>query len=181
MMKKRNTLFGVALLVAVLMLGIGYALTSGPLKINGTATANTATEGFNVYFESASAGQAAEGVSSTATVTEDNKVAEMTVSLTNVGDSQTATFVVKNDSVDGLKAQLDKSKVHVYKTAAGTEVFTSDYFTVTTSWDATGVEIASGDTANLTVTVTLKKAVAGESAVTENFYVVLDEFTAVAE
>ena len=181
MMKKRNTFFGVALLVAVLMLGIGYAITSGPLKINGTATANTATEGFNVYFSNAQADEASEGVSSTAEVTADNKVAEMTVSLTNVGDSQTATFTVKNDSDAGLKAKLNSSSVHVYSNAAGTEEFSSDYFAISTSWDNTGVEIGSQQEAELTVTVELIKAVAGESAVEENFYVVLDEFTAIAE
>jgi len=181
MMNKRNTFLGVALLIAVLMLGIGYALTSGPLKINGTATANTATEGFNVYFSGAEAGTATTGASSTAEVTADTKVAEMTVTLTNVGDSQTATFTVKNDSNAGLKAKLNKDNVHIYKNATGTEVFSSDYFTVTTSWTNTGIEIPSQQEEELTVTVELKKAVADDTPVEEKFYIVLDEFTAVAE
>lgn len=180
-MKRKNTLFGVSMLVAVLMLGIAYALTSGPLKINGTATANTATDGFNVYFSNASNETATATASSTATITDDNKVAEMTVSLTNVGDSQYAKFKVKNDSDAGLKAKLNSSNIHIYSSIDTQTVFDSEYFSVTTDWDQTGVEIASQQEAELTVTVELIKAVAGETAVVENFYIVLDEFTAIAE
>lgn len=182
-MKKKNTFLGVALLIAVLVLGIGYALTTGPLTIEGTATANQSATSFNVKFTNATADEEITDsesnvlASSSAQVTSDS-VATMTVDLTNVGDSQTVTFEVTNDSQAGLKAVIDPANVKIYKHGT-TEDFSSEYFTVTQSI-TDSVEIASQDKTTFTVTVELKKAVIGD-AVTEKFDVVLSDITAEEE
>ena len=86
-MKKRNTYVGLILLVAVLMLGIGYAATAQVLKVTGTATGVYSQENFNVVFESAKAGDYdgnnAEGVTASIDTANDetSRTAVMTVEL----------------------------------------------------------------------------------------------------
>jgi len=186
-MRRKNTLLGVGLLLAVIGLGIGYALDTITLKVNGTATVKEGSS-FNVYFSNATqdATQVTDEKESTAEVTSDTKVAEMTATLTNVGDSQTATFEITNASQEGMAAKISKDNVLICSTAdCTTSDFASDYFNVTTSI-ANDITIPAGDdnTANITVTVSLKKAFVGTTDVTsktENFYVVLKDVEAVSE
>lgn len=180
-MKKKNTLLGVALLVAVLMLGIGYAIDAVDLTINGTATAQEGDASFVVKLTDAKVDTTQTDTSkATANVATNGLSATMDVTLTNVGDSQTATFTVTNDSLKGLGAKLTAANVTVTGAAE-----TSNYFTIT--HDVKDAELASeGGTTTFTVTVTLDKAYVGTaedaaSSVTENFTIVLNGIEAYAE
>ncbi len=190
-MNNKKTMTALLVLVAVVALGIGYAAITQTLKVNGTATAKESAAAFDVHFKSAAAdanqiAPTAENkqkeVSSTAGVTEDNKVAQMSVTLTDVDDEQTCTFTVENTSLDGIKAIIKPSSVKITSDAAGTTPFTSDYFTITTNIasDITIPSTAGSNTDTFTVTVKLKKPYIdtseqqNEPTHTENFYVILD-------
>ncbi|MBQ7105189.1 MAG: hypothetical protein IJN90_04960 [Bacilli bacterium] len=179
-MKKKNSFLVVALLIAVLMLGVGYALTTLDLNVTGTATAKDAASSFDVEFTDATAGTATSTASSTATIG-DGETATMSATLTNVGESQTVTFTVKNNSQKGLAAKLTAANVKVYA-SDGTTPYASSYFTVTPT--VSDVTIAAGQTTTFTVTVTLNKAYVGSDAgtsVTENFKIILEDIEAVQE
>ena len=191
MKKKKNTLLAVGLLVAVISLGIGYAISTQTLKVEGTATAQESGTSFNVKFTGAQADtelKDTDGVtvlaSSSASVTANEKVATMNVTLTNVGNSQTVTFTVTNASQAGLAAKILKDNVKIYEKGTTNE-YSSEYFDVATNI-ANDITIASGtnNTATFTVTVTLKKAYVGtddSTEITEEFDVVLEGVTAVQE
>ena len=104
----------------------------------------------------------------------------MTVTLTNVGDSQTGTFKIENGSAEGIKAVLNKDNIKICKDADCANEFTSDYFDVVTSLnDSITIPSKKGgadNTKTFTVTVSLKKAAVEEQ--TENFYVVLKDIEA---
>lgn len=190
-MNKNKTLIALLLLVAAVTLGIGYAAITQTLKINGTATARESASAFNVHFISATPDPTQitpsdennqKEVSSTASVTSNNKIAEMSVTLTDVDDSQTCTFTVENTSLDGIQAIIKPSNVKITSDASGQIPFTSDYFTVTTniSSDIRIPSTTGSNTDTFTVTVTLKKpyidtsSEQNEPTHTENFYVILD-------
>lgn len=143
-MKKNKTLLGVALLIAVLMLGVGYALESRQLSLTGTATANPTDANFIVEFSSAEANNASDtatftGTSATYTVN----------SLTEVGQTAVVTFKIKNMSKAGINANITAGEIA--KTDNG------NYFEVTSDLkDNTNVAI-NGE-ATYTVTVKLIKA-----------------------
>lgn len=191
MKKKKNTLLAVGLLVAVIGLGIGYAISTQTLKVEGTATAKESGTSFNVKFTNAVAGTEVKDTdttttlaSSTASVTSD-KVAEVSVDLTNVGNSQTITFTVQNASQAGLSAKISKDNVKIYKKGTN-ETFSSEYFDITTNInnDITISSASGSNTATFTVTVTLKKAFVGSGSTTEKtetFDVVLEGIEAVQE
>ena len=191
MKNKKNILLAVSLLVASIGLGIGYAVSTQNIKVEGTATAQESGTSFNVKFTNAQPDTEIKDIdnttvlaSSTAEITSEN-VAKMTVYLTNVGNTQTATFTVTNASQTGLSAKISKDNVKIYKQGT-TETFDSQYFDVTTNISS-NITIPSGDTNNtatFTVTVKLKKAFIGEGAddsTTEMFDIVLEEIEAIQE
>lgn len=171
-MKKKNTLLGVLMLVAVLALGIGYALTADNLVISGTATAQEAAD-FKVKFtETVTVADGDEAEVITAEKTGD-LTATMSVKLAKVGDTATATFEVTNASEAGLNAVV--GNVGAYVKGSTEAEFTSEYFEVTV--EPTGTDkIAVNGTATVKVTVKLIKA--SVDGVTENFDVVLSDITA---
>lgn len=190
-MNNKKTIVALLLLVAVVALGIGYAAITQTLKVNGTATAKESATAFDVHFSAASADATQvtpssannqKEVSSTASVTADDKVAQMSVTLTDVNDEQTCTFTVENTSLDGIKAIIKPNSVKITSDAAGQTPFTSDYFTITTNIasDITIPSTAGSNTDTFTVTVKLKKPYVDTSSEhnqpthTENFYVILD-------
>lgn len=194
MKNKKNSMIIIAMLIAVVCLGIGYALSTTSLTINGTATAKENTD-FDVYFTKAEADSTQvttgddEKTSTAALVSADSnnhsKVAEMKVVLKKVGSSQTATFTVENGSAEGLAAKIKGSNVLICKTADCTSSdFSSDYFNVTTSLTDTTIASkkaaeSSFHTTDFTVTVTLKKSAVTEQE--ENFFVVLKDIEAVQD
>lgn len=190
-MNNKKTIIALLLLVAVLALGIGYAAITQTLKINGTATARESAAAFDIHFIDATADtnqttpsseNNQKEVSSTAAITSNNKVAQMSVTLTDVNDSQTCTFTVENTSLDGIQAIIKPSNVKITSDASGQTPFTSEYFTITTNItsDITIPSTTGSNTSAFTVTVSLKKPYIDtsqeqtEQTHTENFYVILD-------
>lgn len=190
-MNNKKTLITLLLLLAVVTLGIGYAAVTQTLKINGTATAKESATAFEIHFSNATPDETQitpteqnnqKQVSSTASITADNKVAQMSVTLTDINDEQTCTFTVENTSQDGIKAIIKPSNVTIYANPELTTAYSSDYFDVTTSITS-NLEVSStagSNTATFTVTVKLKKAYVDSTEQqnapthTENFYIKLD-------
>ena len=163
-MKKKNTFLSIALLLAVVVLGVGYAASSGPWVIEGTATAKASD--LDVKFTTAT------GDGNPTVVSE--KLGEMTVELTEIGETATATFTIKNNSKTGIAADINPDTITV---TYADDATSSDYFNVTHSLAKTA--LASGEETTLTVTVELKKV--GLTNVTETFKVSINEITARAE
>lgn len=178
-MKKKNTFLGVALLIAVLMLGIGYALTIDGLKITGTATAVEDGSNFSVKFTAAETDY--ENVNAELDSTDpDGKTAIMEVTLGTVGDSASAYFTIENTSASGIAAVIDPSNITI--TGPGGAEYDATYFDITYDFGQTDeIELnAQKPSEQLLVTVTLNKAVIGAD-VENQFFITLDGITAKAE
>ena len=146
-MKKKRTFLGVALLIAVLVLGVGYAAITKNLSISGTASATTNNENFKVKFEGTPVTDKTNAPSSTveATVTNDLTATINVSGLTTTNDTVTATYTIKNESPE-LSADLAVGSI-----ANDNAV----YFEVTANLAAS--TIAKGDSTTVTVTVKLIK------------------------
>lgn len=143
----RNTkaIVGLVLLVAVLLVAVGYAaITATQLTINGTANATTKQENFNVEFTGTPTVSNADNVE--AKLVEGKPLnAIMNVSkLTAKGDTATATYTIANTSAD-LSAVL----------SATTTNTNDEYFKITQN--IAKATVAAGDTTTITVTVELIK------------------------
>lgn len=166
-MKNRKTVVVAFLLIATLLLGVGYAALNDTLTIAGQANVTTgkAEDALNedVYFYSATASSTTgtSGVADTASVLTDKDRASFTVhSLALGGETATFTFVVYNES--NHEVTLSTPAVSIRDLIAdGTDVETDNdnVFTVTTSWSATTMAAAADPStptqATLTVTVKL--------------------------
>lgn len=172
-MKKKNTFIVVALLLAVVVLGVGYAAATGPWVINGTATASANTD-FDVDFTGTPT--VTDGVTANITQDDELKTAEMTVTLTTMDDEESATFTLTNNSPEGIKAVIDENSISVtYEGEDGEVTATaSEYFDV--AYELADTEIPSGESTTLTVTVKLKKVALTE--ITEKFKVSIGTITA---
>ena len=166
-MKKNKTLLGVALLIAVLVLGIGYALDTKDLQVGGDVTVATDDANFVVEFTHAEDDNA---TANDATIdASDAKLADFTVtSLTAVGDKAKATYTITNNSNVGINAEILE--------ATATETSNGDYFAVTPTLKYSDDDkiLEVGETATLEVLVELTKAPV-DAAVTGTFTV---DFTA---
>ena len=176
MKNKKKTFMGLALLLAVLVLGVGYALTADDLVVSLGATAEK-TGGFNVVF---SAAEKVTTDTATAKITEitttGDTTASMTVSLKNVGDTVTGKFTVKNASLAGINANFANANIVVDPDPA-----TSSYFTIVVEKDFTTSTVLTKDgETTFDVKVTLKKANVTDAEVTENFTITLSGIEAQA-
>ena len=166
-MKKNKTLLGVALLIAVLMLGIGYALSTTTLTVGGTVTVDPEQTNFVVKFTDAQDDNAA---ANEATIGDGTNATFTVTSLTAVGDTAVATYTVKNNSNVGINAKIAAATVNK-------ETANSEYYTATAKF-ADGTDVLEvGESATLTVTVKLDKAPV-DAAITGKFTV---SFTATPE
>ena len=149
-MKKRRSTIISFLLVAALLLGIGYAALTDVLDINGTADVNqsAAEEAFNtdIYFSNAVANDAGNVASVDAG---DNDMASFTASnLKGKDDVATFTFTITNDGdVDAV----------VTPTLAADGNSNAEYFSIVSDWNAQPKTVKSGESVTYTVTVTLLK------------------------
>ena len=144
-MKNKKTFVGIALLILVLVLGIGYAAISKNLTIDGSATVTATNDNFKVAFT----GETSVTGTDLATASATKGAIEGTLSVTGLkkaGDEVTAKYEVDNQS-NGLNANLAVS--HEVKND------TEHYFSVTSSVEDSS--IAVGDTTNVVVTVKLLK------------------------
>jgi uncharacterized repeat protein (TIGR01451 family) len=149
-MKNRKGLIAF-MLVAVMLLGIGYAALSDTLDITGSADVNqsAAEEAFNedIYFSAAVANE--EG--NTASINADNndKASFTANTLKGKGDKVTFTFTIKND---GDVAATVTPKLN--DTIGNTN---STYFDIKSDWEGRPKELAAHSEITYTVTVELLK------------------------
>ena len=161
-MKKKRTLTALAAVLAVLMLGVGYAAVANDiLTINGTASATPSDNNFVVEFDRDTTVGSTDGASGTYT---NATTATFSVSgLTAKGQTASATYTIKNSSSD-LSANLTAA-IGTMTNGEGGNEDDKTYFNVSYSFADT--TITAGGKTTLTVTVTmLKTPVAEDVSVT---------------
>ena len=150
-MKNRRNVVVAFLVVAVMLLGIGYAALTDVLDITGSVDVNqsAAEEAFNedIYFSAAVANQ--EG--NTASVNADNNdKASFTVkTFKGKGDVATFTFTIKNDG------DVDANVTPKLNATLGNT--NPEYFTIESDWDGDTKVLAAGQSITYTLTITMIK------------------------
>lgn len=150
-MKNRKTVVMAFLLVAVMLLSVGYAALTDVLDITGSADVNqsAAEEAFNedIFFSAAVANQ----TGNTASVNADNndKASFTANTLKGAGDTVTFTFTIKNDG-DVAATVTPKLNATLGNTLP-------EYFTVTSDWNGGTKTLAAHSEVTYTVTVALIK------------------------
>ena len=142
-MRDRKALMIIALLIAVLVLGVGYALNTIGLDLIGTVNVDPDDANFSVEFVGAST----DGDVNEVAYTVDEAVFTVN-SLAVVGDEATATFTLKNKSKAGVNASID---------AVVEEMSNGEFYTPTIDW-ADDTLLKPNEEKVMTVTVTLDKA-----------------------
>lgn len=170
--KKIYTL--VAILVAIVALGIGYAAVSTLLEIDGTATV-LESDGVKLEFTGTPTNSGTEDGNAAAINGSDSSKATCTVVLKNINDTATCSYTVANNSTDTTLTAANLA-INVYSDSGYSTTWvngntnpSSQYFDITSSIGAT--TLANAATTTATVTVTLKKENTTGSSITENFYV----------
>lgn len=146
-MRNKKTFIGLALFVAVLVLGVGYAAVTNNLIISGTANATVSDANFVVEFDTTvepTVTKSRETAEVTASITDTKTATIMIDGFTAKGDTATATYKIKNASPSDLSAQL-----------SATPSSTNEDFKVEYSFEET--EIAKDAFTTVTMTVTLEK------------------------
>ena len=142
-MKNRKKMITTALIVLVLLLGVGYATVSSvSLNINGTA--NAESKELQVFYDGVNSGTSDKVTAISSPDKE--RTATFTVENMTLDETVTMTFEVKNYETD-VNATLAAPSV--------TQNTKPEYFQVTTSCDKTTLN--AGDTATITVNVKLIK------------------------
>ena len=133
-------------LIAIVTLGIGYAgITAINLVINGDATASVNDQNFKVKFLSEeNVTPTITGEGNTVSVKDDTTAEFSVSSLTGLGDSEVATFRVKNES-KGIGADISLNVTNS----------NLEYFKVTEYVQDT--QLQAGDETTVTVTVEMIK------------------------
>lgn len=145
-MKKKNSMFALALIAMVLVLGVGYAVISGvTLTISGSAS--TATKNLDVVISAANPNDTSANVYGTVTNPAGLTATIHVANMSSVGETQTVTYTISNRDSD-VAAEISMKSI----TPSNNE-----YFEVTTSVDSSTVTVRPNDTNTVTVTVRLKK------------------------
>ena len=150
-MKNRRNVVIAFMIVAVMLLGIGYAALSDTLDITGSADVNqsAAEEAFNedIFFSAAVANE----TGNTASVNADNndKASFTANTLKGKGDKVTFTFTIKND---GDVAADVTPKLNA--TLGNTN---PEYFSITSDWGGATKTLDAHSEITYTVTVELLK------------------------
>ena len=148
-MKRTSKMIMAAVIVAVLLLGIGYAAIQNiTLNIAGTAAADPSQANFKVMFSGTPT--VSDDTYVTAAITDDINATMNVEGLTKKGDVVSATYTVQNTSED-LSADLS-----IATTNSNTEFFTLKSEIAKTS-------LIAGEATTLTVTVELTKTPIVES------------------
>lgn len=172
---RRNTKMGI--LVAILVLAIGFATVTTTLYINGIIKVAPDREGFEkgVIFESATV--ASNTLSGTdfagvANLSTDKKTIEFTTgTLKSIGEKVTLTYKIANNST--YNAKINALTCKVYDDEQKTTETNDTYLTVVPQNEMQneilGPKAVSGDS---TVEVTMVKSFAGtETSNTKNYYI----------
>lgn len=142
-MKKKNSMVTLVVLVAILVLGVGYAVVTGvDLNISGNVAAKS--ENLKVKFTAANPSTKTNGV--VGAITSD-LVATIEVEDLELGTPKTVTYTIQNYETD-INALITQ-------TSAGVATNTT-FYEVTTDLGSGKTVNASG-TLDVTVTVTLVK------------------------
>ena len=163
----KKSFIAFTLLVAVLVLGVGYALTTIDLKVNGELTVSPDDSNFDVNFTNAVITTTGSLTGKTDTIDKGNgKTANLSVkTLKTVGEKVIAEYTITNNSKAGINASL--SNPNVTQTADTAK----EYYTVTAQLENAN-PIAPNETKKLIVTVELIKAPLNE--VTGSFEISFD-------
>lgn len=168
-MKNRRTLIISLLLVAALCVGIGYAGFSSRMAINGEAILPGVQESQVVFVDAEKTG-GTDYVTISTKGQDSNSLTVAVNGFTFVGD--TATVVATIENPHAFEVQIGTPVVKFVQ-EAGTQVDSSDYFTVTVDDAPTSIGAATDAstpaTETLTFTVTAKDITA--SATTQNFII----------
>lgn len=165
-MKKKKTFIGLALIIAVLVLGVGYAAISNiTLTINGNLSAKANDANFKVLFTQV---LPAEKQPDVETIIQSGQVeTDPTTATLNVSGLESANSYVKYDleienQSNGIAAQLADPTISVTKATDGADG-DEEYFDVTYVYKDAESNIVPNpklnpeDIAILEVTVKLKK------------------------
>ena len=150
-MKNRRNVVIAFMIVAVMLLGIGYAALSDTLDITGSADVNqsAAEEAFNedVYFSAAVANEAGN----TASVNADNndKASFTAATLKGKGDKVTFTFTITN--AGDVAAEVTPK---LNATLGNTN---PEYFSISSDWAGAAKTLAAHSEITYTITVELIK------------------------
>lgn len=145
MSKNSAKVVGLVLLIAVLLVAIGYAaITTVQLRINGNANATANPDNFTVRFSGTPTVSDADKVEATLNPGDQLKATMNVSKLSAKGDTATATYTIENASAD-LSAVL----------SANTTNSNTEYFNVTQN--IAKATIGHGETTTITVTVELIK------------------------
>ena len=139
--------FGVFILVAIVLLGIGYAAISNILlTVNSTKTVvKINQENFKVHFTEAQNITGTDGVSGSTIIEDDDTVASFSVTgLAKTGDYAEAKYTVSNDS-NGIGAIISSELSNT----------NTEYFKVTETINDN--KLQAGETTTVTVKVEMVK------------------------
>lgn len=181
-MKNRKTVVVAFLLVAVMLMGVGYAAVTNVLDIQGSVTVDSsaAEKEFNedIYFQGVVVdGQldadgviAGDGKGYTANInTNNNDKAQFTVTgIAKTGEEMEITYRIYNDSDHEATVSLrtmtntNGTIVDAVGTESGAGDFGFDYYFGTTEGTRSAT-LASKGTVDVTVVVTLKEQLTGQS------------------
>ena len=149
-MKNRKTVIVAFLLVAVMLMGVGYAALTDTLVINGTAdiTHDGAQNAFNEDIKFTAAKAQNEGDLASIVQGDDDMASFTAKSLNGAGNTAEFTFTIANTGdVDAIVtpslAEEGNSK--------------PEYFRITSDWAGQPKNLAAGATETYTVTVELLK------------------------
>lgn len=160
-MKKRNSMKA-GIIVAVLLLAVGFAAVTTTLVINGTINIVPDTENFEkeVVFATASVDETSATAGSTAVIAEDGKSITLTThELKSINETVTLTYTVENGSAydakfNAMTCTSDSAAYNVYVTATPANVLETTY--------TASAPLAAGQTSvSDTVTVKMIKSYAG--------------------
>ena len=148
-MSRTNKVVLLAVVIAILLIGVGYAaIQNVTLNISGTAAADPTQSNFKVTFTGTP--EVSNSTYAIATIVNDTNASINVSGLTSAGDSVTATYTVQNVSTD-LSTDLS-----VATTNSNTE-----YFKISSKLAKTS--LTAGEATTVTVTVELTKTPISES------------------
>ena len=166
-MKNRKTVVVAFLLVAVMLLGVGYAALADELELGGTVAVKVedVSDAFeaDIYFSKVISGDGCEATIHDAANGDKNDGGTITVkanAIKEVGGEVIATYTIKNDN--DLPIVITKPTL---ANALLTNTNTT-YFDVYVNWVNDTMTVAANSTADVVVTVKLIKTPTSEQAAT---------------
>ncbi len=148
-MKNRKSIIVMFLIAVVLCVGVGFAVVSDTLTIDGSAGVGDISANFddNVYFSVAQVVNVKDGDSVAISGTKPDEVSFACGSLLVKDDTASFKFTVKNENDIAATVAIN----------LGTNTGDTDYFEITTDYSATNATITANGTWDVTVTVKLVK------------------------